>query len=134
MAPGETCVMELLPEVPRTPQGMADWMLAQPVLSVTEPADVTVGGLTGLMVDVRTQPGAELPSCTDSGTSVSVFVLFSGVSPSSLDHGVVPDMTMRLYMLDYNGGVLMIEISDIDSAPGDLAGLSAVAEQLQFSL
>jgi hypothetical protein len=126
------CAIELIPEVPASPQGMADWMRQQPELVVTEPVPTDVGGLSGLMVDVRSQPGAVLPSCTDNGNVVSVFVLFSGKSPSSLDHGVVPDMTMRLYLLDYSGGVLAIELSDIDAAPVTADEMSEVAEQFQF--
>lgn len=45
---------------------------------------------------------------------------------------MTPGMTMRLYMLNYNGGVLLIELSDIDAAHVDMAHLAAVAEQLRF--
>jgi hypothetical protein len=128
----ETCEVQLVPDVLASPQGMVDWMRQQPVLHVSEPVSTTVGGLSGLMVDVRAQPGAVLPSCLDDGNKVVVFLLFSGKPPSALDHGVTPGMTMRLYMLDYKGGVLLIELSDIDAAPVDMAHLAAVAEQFRF--
>ena len=128
-----TCEVQLVPDVQASPQGMVDWMRQQPELAVTDAVHTTVGGLAGLMVDVRARPGAVLPSCIDSGNTVTVFLLFSGKSPSALDHGVIPGMTMRLYMLDYEGGVLLIELSDIDAAPVDMAHLAAVAEQFQFA-
>ena len=128
-----TCEVQLVPGVQASPQGMVDWMRQQPELSVTDAVRTTVGGLAGLMVDVRARPGAVLPSCVDSGNTVTVFLLFSGKSASVLDHGVVPGMTMRLYMLDYEGGILLIELTDIDAAPVDMANLAAVAEKFQFA-
>ena len=127
-----SCATSPLSGVARTPRAIASWMQRQTVLQVTKPAAVSVGGLSGLLTDVRTKPGAKLPTCVDSGTRVTVFVLFSGLDPSSLDHGVIADMTMRLYLLRYDDGVLVIELDDIDGAPGTLQSLSSVAENLEF--
>lgn len=41
-------------------------------------------------------------------------------------------MTMRLYLLGFAGGVLVIELDDIDDAAGTLRTLSAAAENLHF--
>jgi hypothetical protein len=92
-----------------------------------------VGGLSGVVVDVSVRPSATLPTCRDGSASVTVEVLFSGVPPSSLDHGVIPRMTMRLYLLSYQRGILAIELDDIHEAPGNLASLSAVAERIRFA-
>ena len=86
------------------------------------------------MTDVRVEKGAKLPSCSDGGNTVSVFVLISGRTPSALDHGVIDGMTMRLYLLAYNSGTLCIELDDIDAAPARLASLSKVAEGITFHL
>jgi hypothetical protein len=58
--------------------------------------------------------------------------MFSGLPPSSLDHGVIVGMTMRLYLLRYHSQVLAFELDDIDAAPGNLATYSDVVKQLQF--
>ena len=89
----------------------------------------------GQRVDVRTIDGAILPSCTDaeSGEKVTVFVLIVGTGPSSLIHGVEPGMTMRLYLLDYDSGVLAVEIADVDAAPATLDELSSVVDGFTFS-
>ena len=64
---------------------------------------------------------------------MTVELLFSGVTPSSLDHGVIPRMTMRWYLLRYQSGILAIELDDIHAAPANLASLSAVAERIRFA-
>ena len=73
-----------------------------------------------------------VPTCVDGTNRVTVFLLFIGLAPSSLDHGVIAGMTMRLYLLARGGATLAIEVDDIDRAPVDLARLAAVAESLQF--
>lgn len=58
--------------------------------------------------------------------------LFTGVPPSSLDHGVIRGMTMRLYLLTLHHQVLCIELDDIDKAPSNLVALSRVVRRLWF--
>lgn len=128
------CVIGPVPGIAPTPQAIVEWMSAQPELTVTAPSAVTVGGLRGLRTDVRVRDGATLPTCMDpqSHEKVTVFLLYTGVAPSSLDHGVIPGMTMRLYLLEHHYGTLAIEISDIDSAPATADELTAVAERFSF--
>ena len=127
------CATEPVPHVPATPTAMAAWLSGQRLLAVSRPAPVTVGGLSGLKVDVRARPGAHLPTCHVDGDTFSVALLFSGLAPSSLDHGVIRGMTMRLYLLRFQHGMLAIELDDIDHAPGTVAGLSRVAEGFRFA-
>lgn len=82
---------------------------------------------------MRTKPGAKLTSCLVDGNRILLAGLFSGVSPSSLDHAVIPGMTMRLFLLSYGEGVLGVELDDIDKSPGDLGQLTAVASTFQFA-
>jgi hypothetical protein len=72
--------------------------------------------------------------CEVGSTKFSVFLLFSGLPPSDLDHGLGEGMTMRLYCLAYAGGVLLIEVDDIRSAPGTLNSLTATAQKLRFAV
>jgi len=129
------CGLEPVPDVDASPQAMVAWMRAQPSLRVTPARAVTVGGLHGLTVDVRTVKGAKLPSCIDaeSAAKVTLFLLFSGSPPSALAHGVIPGVTMRLYLLDYNNGVLAIELDDVDEAPVTADQMSVIAEAMSFA-
>jgi len=130
-----TCEVERVPGVETTPDAMVQWMRAQPELDVSEPVATSVGGFAGLRVDVRTADGATLPSCTDaeSGQKVTVFLLIVGAGPSSLAHGAVPGITVRLYLLDYGGGVLAVEVADVDAAPATRDELSSVVDGFTFS-
>lgn len=88
-------------------------------LVTTEPEPVEIGGLSGYVLDVK------LSRATTGGTS-----LIAGISPSSLEHGVIPGLTIRLYLLDSHGTALAIEVDDVD-AP-NLDEYSAVVEQFSF--
>lgn len=116
-----------------TPAEMAAWLQKDPALTVTRPTPATVGGLHGLVTDIAVRPGAVLPTCRDGSVSVTVDVLFKGLPPSTLDHGVVAGMTMRLHMLAFNGGILAVEVDDVHAAPGDLPYLSEVVGHLAFA-
>ena len=127
-----SCSTSLVPRVSGTAKALAEWIGRRPGLRASKPTPVTVGGLTGVMTDVRARPGARLPTCVDNGTRVTVALLISGVSPSGLDHGIIAGMTMRLYLLDTGSQVLAIELDDIDEAPGNLASLVAAVKALRF--
>src|SRR5436305_13161512 len=127
-----SCADARIDAIGTTPHAIAGWIGRQRALDVTAPTAVTVGGLHGVRIDVRVRPGARLPTCVDGTNRVTVFLLFIGLAPSSLDHGVIAGMTMRLYLLARGGATLAIEVDDIDRAPVDLARLAAVAESLQF--
>ena len=130
--PPECPDVEFVPAVPTTPAAMAAWMAAQVQLKVTKPRAASVGGLDGLMLDVRlADPEPEVCSAPDLA---SVFLLFSGYSPSSLDHGVIPAMTMRLILLKNGDDLTVIEIDDIDAAPATLASMTTVAKDFVFTL
>lgn len=129
-----SCDTERVPGVPATPAAITTWIRRQSSLNASAPQRVSVGGLSGLVTDVRVEKGAKLPSCSDGGNTVSVFVLISGRTPSALDHGVIDGMTMRLYLLAYNSGTLCIELDDIDAAPTTMEAMAGVAEKLRFDI
>ena len=135
-AEGSSCDVEAVPGVTATPEGIVQWMREQPELVVSEPVATSIGGLAGQRVDVRTTEGATLPSCTDleTGDQITAFLLIVGARPSDLAHSVVPGMTIRLYLLDYGGRALAIEVDDIDAAPATLHQLSTVVDGFTFSL
>ena len=100
-------------------EAAAECIAARDDLVTTKPEPVEIGGLSGYVLDVK------LPPAATEGTSLIV-----GISPSSLDHGVIPGLTIRLYLLDFDGTALAIEVDDVNAA--NLDEYSAVVEQ--FSL
>lgn len=127
------CAARPVPGVAATPEAMAGWLAGRAELTVTPPTPVTVGSLSGLVLDVSVARGAAIPTCVDGGVEVTVALLFSGVTPSSLDHGVIFGLAMRLYLLTYADGILAVEVDDIASAPGTLDDYAAVVEGLAFN-
>lgn len=130
-----SCTTQAAAEVANTPQDFADWLRRQHDVVTTVPAAVTVGGLHGLRIDLKPRSSAVIPECTDdqSGDRLRYFPILMGEGVSGLDHGLIPNITMRLYLLNYKDGVLAIEVDDIPAAPGTLSALSAVAEKLRFT-
>jgi hypothetical protein len=126
------CVLEPVPGSWKSPVAMAAWFRKRSDLNASKPVPVAIGGLRGVVVDLRTKRGATWPTCTVNGQRLQLAGLFTGVSPSSLDHAVIPGMTMRLILLSSAGKVLAVELDDIDDAPGGLASLTSVARNLRF--
>jgi hypothetical protein len=116
-----------------TPEEMVDYYRSQQNLAVSNVREVEVGGRAGLVLDIEAAPGVPLDRCKEGTTRVEVNQVISGVDGASLDHGVIRDMTMRLYLLRDEGRVIGIEITDIDAAPGTLDSMSPVAESLRFA-
>ena len=127
-----SCDTALVPGI-STPRAMVAWLQRQSSLAVTRPSPVTLSGLHGLMIDISPKPGKKLPTCQVEGHTFHDYLVLSGVAPSSFDHGAHAGMTMRLYLLAYHDKILAVELDDVAKAPGNLASLSAVAEQIHFA-
>ncbi len=114
-----------------TPAAMASWLAKQPTLVTTTPKPAMVGGLTGVVVDIRYPKGSTLDAC-QIGNGVKDSTVIVGVAPSGLDHGVGPGMVMRLYLLASGGASLAVEIDDI-SGGMHLAEYSAFVKAFAFA-
>ena len=97
---------------------MATCIAGRHDLIATKPRSVKIGGLSGYVLDVRLARGAD-------GTSLMV-----GLPPSGLEHGLIPGLSIRLYLLGFRSGALAVEIDDVDRV--DVAGYSRVVEQFRF--
>jgi hypothetical protein len=117
---------------PWTPVTMAKHLADQPGVSARGPRPTSLGGLTGVVLDLRADREAPLTTCTVDGRTFAFTAPFSGRPPTFLDHAVAPGRTMRLYLLAYRRGVLGVELTDVDSAGGGLADLEAVTRTLHF--
>jgi hypothetical protein len=129
----EGCKTAPVKHVSRTPRDFVAWLEGQQVLAVSRPRPVALGGLDGLEVDVRVAEGGTPPTCALGPDRITVALLFSGVSPSSLDHGVIAGMTMRLDLFALGKQLMVVELDDIDAAAGDLDFLSAEAARMKFA-
>jgi hypothetical protein len=95
-----------------TPEEIASAIRQDSNLAVTEPQATKVGGLRGLVMDIELAEDLsdDCPSFGEEGHAVPLIL---GVAPSSLDHAIVDGLTMRLYLLEHDGGSLAIEVDDL---------------------
>ncbi len=96
--------------VPVTPAGIANWLAKRPALVTTKPKATAVGGLSGVVLDIRLAKGWTETPCGGGMKGATVIV---GVAPSEFEHGMIPGLAMRLYLLDNAGAVLGVEVDDV---------------------
>jgi hypothetical protein len=102
--------------VPKTWQGLVDWLTSDPALAVANLKPVTVSGLEGNVMDIAMKdPNGD--GCNDPlGVFADVYV---GTNGSSLVHSVTATVPLRIYLLHHGDLTLAIEIQD---APGGYYG------------
>jgi hypothetical protein len=130
------------PGVARTSSAIADEFMRRPGLATTPSIPVSVGGLSGVVLDITLADGWT-GTCFYAPGGLPVVQMFRGVSPSSLDHPMGPGLTMRLYLLDIPGGLttssgtpvapgtLAIEVDDFAEG-AHLDSYSAIVDQIRF--
>jgi hypothetical protein len=117
-----------------TPIKFVHWLHVLPSLSVSRPASVTIGGLSGFRVDVRLHkhwtkicPGFQPPPYVETLTG-------RPPSPSDLSHGIGPrPEVQRLYLLKYRHGTLAIELFARKGA-AKLPAYSKVVKTFKFAV
>jgi hypothetical protein len=116
------------PGVGRTPEALAAEFQARPGLATTTPTAVTIGGLSGLVMDLRLAPGWTGRCFYAPDPAVQ---LLGGVDPSAFEHGIITGLTMRLYLLARGDSSLAIEIDDYADG-ANLDAYSAIVDQFVF--
>lgn len=117
--------------VPVTVGGIGSWLTKDSTIVSTRPRQASVGGLHGTVQDLNRAPGAGTLPCGHGRTYTPLIV---GLPPSELVHALIPGLAMRLYLLDYRGGVLAIEVDDILTDHGrDMAALDRVVRSMRFA-
>lgn len=101
------CLEEPDPAVATTVQAYLEWLQHQPSLVATAPRPVTVGGLTGVQVDVSMSTTAKVCSAPNIPAFAPTII---GTGETHLTHAVDPPQ--RLYLFDHSGKILVIEIDD----------------------
>ncbi len=119
------------PGVQTTPEAIAAWVKRNKGLTATSPRKVNIGGLKGLVLDVRMEAGWK-KTCPNYGPNTPPLVpLITGMPPSGLDHNVFGRVVVRLYLLAYRGHTLAIEVDDVTGGE-HLTQHSRVVDNFQF--
>lgn len=112
-------------------QAMTDWFTSQPGLVVTEPQPTSVGGLSGLMIDLSLASGWT-ETCPLPFPDVPLVNLLMGTGPSEgLGVLVEASWTTRLYLLDFEDDNIAVYVMD---HPGRLSldDYDAVIRTIRF--
>jgi hypothetical protein len=113
-----------------TPSAIAAWMTKQPSLVISHRHAVALGGLHGVVLDVRMAPGAK--GCLSLGATIPAAPLLTGNGPSGFDHEVPPGNAERHYLLGYKGGTL--DIGVIDTTGGKhIASYNTIVKTFRFA-
>jgi len=97
-----------------TPEKFVRWFRDQPGFAPVSPRRATIGGLSGIVVDLR-MPADFTRTCPGWGGDLGQQAI-TGLppSPDGMNHSMwPPPAVMRLYLLHYKGGTLGIEIDDM---------------------
>lgn len=104
--------------VGRTSSALASWLQTRPGLTATKPQAVTVGGLSGVSLDVSVTPGW---TRTCPGDSRPAIELFADTDGNEHDVRVLGDTPMRIFLLDLGDGrSLIVFINAKDKATYDI--------------
>lgn len=125
---GATCTVVPVAGVPQDPDGLADWLRQRPELDTSPPLRVTVGGLSGVVMQVALAPGGGRVCLDAADQPVAPMFLAPDVQ-----RRVVGGVVVRLYLLSYGGRVLAVEVDDVAAATGGLGDYSVVVEGLTFA-
>ena len=131
VAPEASDCQSPVPGVKRTPKAILKWIQTKRNLVVSHAHAGTLGGLGGIVVDVRMRPGSK--GCLAVGATHRAAPLLVGVGPSSFDHEVAPHFAERHYLLRYKHGTL--DVALVDASGGkQLASFNKIATRFKFQL
>ena len=120
----------------RTPDEFVRWLRQQPGFAPFVPRPVTIGGLSGVVVDLTMRKDFKQPCPWSRGLPAQQVLTGLPPSPDQLNHSIGPPaprrMVMRLYLLHYKHGTLGIEIDDV-RGDSRLATYSAVVKTFHFA-
>ena len=88
VAAADGCPFHEAPDVERSPSGIAGWMARNPGLAITNRHDVVIGGLKGVVFDIKLAKGWTKACPYTHGTPLVPLIV--GVGLSGLEHGSCP--------------------------------------------
>jgi hypothetical protein len=100
------------PDVSQKVSDYTRWLRRHPLLRVTKPIPVSLGGLHGVVMEISKAPGTEGEGCTYEEGAITGAVPFivGGRGPASLHHVIMDGWKERLYLLRYKRGNVAIEV------------------------
>ena len=123
----------------RISQSVSDytrWLRRHPLLRVTKPIRVSIGGLHGVAMDISKAPGTRGKGCTYEGNTGNVPFIVGGRGPAGLHHVITdePGLKERLYLLRYGQSNIAIEVlPEGGSLPEYLKAVRPILRSLQFA-
>lgn len=130
-APAVNCDEVPQDGVGTTAKELVAWYQTVPGLIVSEPQHVTVGGLSGIQIDLSIEPGAN--TCRFDIYNGLPAIIGNGVS--SLYHVVLNELDLRLVILDWHKGNVTLEITNLKkqhSAEEFRTILQPILDSLEF--
>lgn len=122
------------PGVGTAPGQIVSYWARLPTIKMTAPRPVTVGGLSGVVVDIVANL-AHNAICTDPSYSWGYQPLMVGVGRASLEHGLGKPLSLRLYLLTWSvqgqNITIAIEIDDLHGG-SHLDAYSQVSSTFKF--
>jgi hypothetical protein len=129
VAAATPCDPAAAPSTDDTVSGIAKWVVGSPGLVTTRPQDVSVGGLQGVVLDVRM--AKTWTGMCPFGPRIPYVPLIMGESPSDLFLGLFAGQAIRLYLLKDPLGTLAIMVADVQDA-GHLDAYSKIIGSFHF--
>lgn len=130
-APADGCDEAFAEGVGLTVTDLVGWYVAHPGLVVTKPEDVTIGGLSGVYLDISLDPTWDETCPFSEGQPVVPFIIGNGTS--QLVHVILPGFEERLYLLEWNGGNVAIEVGPEGGPLDDYLGdVLPIIDSLRF--
>ena len=115
--------------VGQTAVAMAEELVGRPGLEVTEPRPVTIGGRSGLTIDIALDEDWDTPCPYSAGTPIVPLII--GLGPAALHHVQVQGAGTRFYFLDPDPTNIVFEVNDgPDQADPD--AYESVIETFEF--
>lgn len=124
------CSPRPMPGIGMQPRAIVDALRRRPGLDVTEPREVSVGGLTGFTINIETAKGAKAGCTLPDGNSIIPLII--GTGPADFEHAQVRNLKTRLYVLANGDSNVVVEVSDV-STDQPFVDAESVVLQLQFS-
>jgi hypothetical protein len=123
------------PGVGSSVRQLVTWLEAAPSLDVSEPVEVTVGGLDGMLLDLQLDPEWK-ETCFYSEAMPAAPLIINKADIGGYNWAMFPGMSLRWYVLDSDDGVMVVDIED---SPGGashddlLSTGSQIVDSLTFS-
>jgi hypothetical protein len=133
VAAPQKCNGQVDASVDHTPEAMVEYLQGLGALTVSGPQPVTIGGLSGLRVDLTFDEATADQAChlQDVQFAGGVFVdVIVGSGPSSLVHSVASDYPLQITFLQNGSALLAIEVADAPNGGSDYADWFAPADQV----